>query len=184
MPAVNTPPLPASASVSSSTTAIVTSTPSVVTRAAALVQGSLLATPSPTVPMTEASFQRLVDESAEALSESVRSSLTPFLTQLARQQVQITISPSLRSDSAAQRRLNTAQDFDSVISSVTPVPDSAAALPPEIASLWFYISEDSTQPTTEISTSGNTGHGLYIDFNLGSNCSINSTIGPSHCINY
>ncbi|KAG3124867.1 hypothetical protein PC128_g27423 [Phytophthora cactorum] len=86
-------------------------------------------------PVTDASLQAMPAESSEALADQMMTSMAPYLTAIARHQVQLHVSPSLHTDVAAQRRLNSAVGFDDMLAAVQPLPDSLPDLPRRIGEL-------------------------------------------------
>ncbi|ETO58730.1 hypothetical protein F444_22890, partial [Phytophthora nicotianae P1976] len=85
--------------------------------------------------LTVDSLRDLLAESADATVDSVRAALLPFLTLMARHQVQLCISPPLQGDVRTQRRLNDALGFDQVLAAVQPLSDTLPDLPHAVGEL-------------------------------------------------
>ncbi|ETO62473.1 hypothetical protein F444_19619 [Phytophthora nicotianae P1976] len=79
--------------------------------------------------LTVDSLRDLLAESADATVDSVRTALLPYLTLMARHQVQLSITPPLQGDVRTQRRLNDALGFDQVLAAVQPLSDTLPDLP-------------------------------------------------------
>ncbi|ETI34720.1 hypothetical protein F443_18842, partial [Phytophthora nicotianae P1569] len=85
--------------------------------------------------LTVDSLRDLLAESADATVDSVRTALLPYLTLMARHQVQLSISPPLQGDVRTQRRLNDALGFDQVLAAVQPLSDTLPDLPHAVGEL-------------------------------------------------
>ncbi|ETO58905.1 hypothetical protein F444_22720 [Phytophthora nicotianae P1976] len=85
--------------------------------------------------LTVDSLRDLLAESADATVDSVRTALLPYLTLMARHQVQLCISPPLQGDVRTQRRLNDALGFDQVLAAVQPLSDMLPDLPHAVGEL-------------------------------------------------
>ncbi|KAG2795856.1 hypothetical protein PC129_g22219 [Phytophthora cactorum] len=86
-------------------------------------------------PVAEASLQAMLAESSEASVDQMMTSMIPYLSPIVRHQVQLDVSPPLHTDVAAQRRLNSAVEFDDVLAALQPLPDSLPDLPRRIGEL-------------------------------------------------
>ncbi|KAG3064766.1 hypothetical protein PI124_g22239 [Phytophthora idaei] len=98
----------------------------------------LAAPPGPadaSAPVIEASLQAMLAESSEASVNQMTTPMLPYLTAIARHQVQLHVSPPLHTDMAAQRRLNSAVGFDDMLAAVQPLPDLLPDLPRQIGEL-------------------------------------------------
>ncbi|ETM00994.1 hypothetical protein L917_02359 [Phytophthora nicotianae] len=67
--------------------------------------------------------------------ESARTALLPYVTLIARHQVQLSVSPPLQRDIRTQRRLNDALGFDQVLAAVQPLSDTLPDLPHAVGEL-------------------------------------------------
>ncbi|ETP27926.1 hypothetical protein F442_22789 [Phytophthora nicotianae P10297] len=94
------------------------------TRSSALVPVASPAHAEPSEELTENSQRDLLAESADATVAFMRTVLLPYLTLMARHQVQLSISPPRQSDVRSQRRLNDALGFDHVLVAVQPLFDT------------------------------------------------------------
>ncbi|KAI9983344.1 hypothetical protein PInf_007356 [Phytophthora infestans] len=86
-------------------------------------------------PLTEDSLRAMLAASTEASVDHMMTSIIPYLTAMARHQVQLSVAPPLHGDVHAQRRLETAVGFDDVLAAVQPLPDALSALPERVADL-------------------------------------------------
>ncbi|KAI9980001.1 hypothetical protein PInf_027027 [Phytophthora infestans] len=77
-------------------------------------------------PLTEDSLRWA--ESTGASFDHMVTSIIPYLTAMARHQVQLNVAPPLHGDVHTQRRLKTAIGFDEVLAAVQPLPDALSAL--------------------------------------------------------
>ncbi|ETN15230.1 hypothetical protein PPTG_22096 [Phytophthora nicotianae INRA-310] len=67
--------------------------------------------------------------------EPARTALLPYVTLIARHQVQLSVSPPLQRDIRTQRRLNDALGFDQVLAAVQPLSDTLPDLPHAVGEL-------------------------------------------------
>ncbi|KAI9988277.1 hypothetical protein PInf_021675 [Phytophthora infestans] len=86
-------------------------------------------------PLTEDSLRAMLAENTEASVDHMMTSIIPYLTAMARHQVQLSVAPPLHGDIHTQRRLETAVGFDDVLAAIQPVPDALSALPERVADL-------------------------------------------------
>ncbi|ETM98248.1 hypothetical protein PPTG_19648 [Phytophthora nicotianae INRA-310] len=108
------------------------------TQSSALVP---VASPAPAEASEELTVDSLCDllaESADATVDSIRTALLPYLTLMARHQVQLSISPPLQGDVRTQRRMNDALGFDQVLAVVQPLSDTLSDLPHVVDELLFF----------------------------------------------
>ncbi|ETL78389.1 hypothetical protein F442_21510 [Phytophthora nicotianae P10297] len=119
-------------------------TPTAVASPAALQAGTQssalvpVASPAPAEPseeLTVDSLRDLLAEPADATVDSVRTALLPYLTLMARHQVQLSISPPLQGDIRTQCRLIDALGFDQVLAAVQPLSDTLPDLPHAVGEL-------------------------------------------------
>ncbi|ETL78330.1 hypothetical protein L917_20850 [Phytophthora nicotianae] len=93
-------------------------------RSSALVPVVSPAHAEPSEELTVDSQRDSLVESAGATVDSVRTPLLPYLTLMARHQVQLSISPPLQGDVCTQHRLNDAFGFDQVLAAVQRLSDT------------------------------------------------------------
>ncbi|ETP29265.1 hypothetical protein F442_21575 [Phytophthora nicotianae P10297] len=78
----------------------------------------------PSEELTVDSLRDLLAESADATVDSLRTAFFPYLTLMARHQVQLNISPPLQGDVRTQCRFNDALGFDQALAAVQPLSDT------------------------------------------------------------
>ncbi|ETO60014.1 hypothetical protein F444_21745 [Phytophthora nicotianae P1976] len=78
----------------------------------------------PSEELTVDSLRDLLAESADATVDSLRTAFFPYLTLMARHQVQHNISPPLQGDVRTQCRFNDALGFDQALAAVQPLSDT------------------------------------------------------------
>ncbi|ETO99742.1 hypothetical protein F441_22838 [Phytophthora nicotianae CJ01A1] len=105
------------------------------TQSSALVPVASPAPAESSERLTVDSLRDLLAESADATVDSVRTALLPYLTLMARHQVQLCISPPLQGDVRTQRRLNDELGFDQVLTAVQPLSDTLPDLPHAVGEL-------------------------------------------------
>ncbi|ETP28461.1 hypothetical protein F442_22245, partial [Phytophthora nicotianae P10297] len=105
------------------------------TQSSALIPVASPAPAEPSEELTVDSLRDLLAESADATVDSIRTALLSYLTQMARHQVQLSISPPLQGAVRTQRRLNDALGFDQVLASVQPLSNTLSDLPGAVGEL-------------------------------------------------